>query len=184
MNFSSNWTILHGTNYETLDIPISQQEKIMPISLQADLDGSKNSGTPKWMVKIMENPINPWMIWGENPLCLETPIWSPEISSTPKRPKRSFPSNAQVASPGSLSDSIPASNEMLELLHRWKIHRGYVSYICVCSAYVLKTDCQKKKLYECTKTVISVFARKFCILVSGLIFFFAIQTHIHIIYSI
>ena len=28
---------------------------------------------PKWMVKIMENPINPWMIWGENPLFLETP---------------------------------------------------------------------------------------------------------------
>jgi len=26
---------------------------------------------PKWMVKIMENPINPWMIWGENPLFLE-----------------------------------------------------------------------------------------------------------------
>ena len=22
---------------------------------------------PKWMVKIMENPINPWMIWGEKP---------------------------------------------------------------------------------------------------------------------
>ena len=20
---------------------------------------------PKWMVKIMENPINPWMIWGD-----------------------------------------------------------------------------------------------------------------------
>ena len=29
---------------------------------------SKNSGTPKWMVKIMENPLNKWMIWGENPL--------------------------------------------------------------------------------------------------------------------
>ena len=25
----------------------------------------KNRGTPKWMVKIMENPINPWMIWGD-----------------------------------------------------------------------------------------------------------------------
>ena len=25
---------------------------------------SKNSGTPKWMVKIMENPMNKWMIWG------------------------------------------------------------------------------------------------------------------------
>ena len=30
---------------------------------------------PKWMVKIMENPINPWMIWGENPLFLETSIY-------------------------------------------------------------------------------------------------------------
>ena len=28
---------------------------------------SKNRGTPKWMVKIMENPMNKWMIWGENP---------------------------------------------------------------------------------------------------------------------
>ena len=26
--------------------------------------GVKN---PKWMVKIMESPINPWMIWGEKP---------------------------------------------------------------------------------------------------------------------
>ena len=24
-------------------------------------------GTPKWMVKITENPINPWMIWGDFP---------------------------------------------------------------------------------------------------------------------
>jgi len=25
---------------------------------------SKNKGTPKWMVKIMENPIKKWMIYG------------------------------------------------------------------------------------------------------------------------
>ncbi len=25
---------------------------------------SKNKGTPKWMVKIMEHPMNKWMIWG------------------------------------------------------------------------------------------------------------------------
>jgi len=31
------------------------------------MDVSKNRGTPKWMVKIMENPMNKWMIWGENP---------------------------------------------------------------------------------------------------------------------
>ena len=29
------------------------------------MDVSKNRGTPKWMVKIMENPIFQWMIWGE-----------------------------------------------------------------------------------------------------------------------
>ena len=28
-----------------------------------DLGVSQNSGTPKWMVKIMENPMNKWMIW-------------------------------------------------------------------------------------------------------------------------
>ena len=27
----------------------------------------KNSGTSKWMVYKGLNPINPWMIWGENP---------------------------------------------------------------------------------------------------------------------
>ena len=28
------------------------------------MDFSKNRGTPKWMVKIMENPIKDGMIWG------------------------------------------------------------------------------------------------------------------------
>ena len=31
---------------------------------------SKNTGTPKWRVKIMENPMNTWMIWGVFPLFL------------------------------------------------------------------------------------------------------------------
>jgi len=35
----------------------------------------KIGGTPKWMVKIMENPIKHGMIWGENPLFLETSRW-------------------------------------------------------------------------------------------------------------
>ena len=29
---------------------------------------------PKWMVKIVENPMNKWMIWGYIPLFLETPM--------------------------------------------------------------------------------------------------------------
>ena len=38
---------------------------------------SKNRGTPKWTVKIMENPIKHGMIWGKPPLYLETPIYTP-----------------------------------------------------------------------------------------------------------
>ena len=30
---------------------------------------------PKWMMKIMENPMNKWMIWGGKPLFLETSKW-------------------------------------------------------------------------------------------------------------
>ncbi len=32
--------------------------------------------TPKWMVKIMENPMNKWMIWCFFPLFLETSIYT------------------------------------------------------------------------------------------------------------
>ena len=28
----------------------------------------KNNGTPRWMMKIMENPMNKWMVWGVFPL--------------------------------------------------------------------------------------------------------------------
>ena len=36
----------------------------------------KIGGFPqKWMVKMMEKPIDPWMIWEENPLFLETSIY-------------------------------------------------------------------------------------------------------------
>ena len=34
----------------------------------------KGGNPPKWMVKIMENPMKKWMIWGENPLFSETSI--------------------------------------------------------------------------------------------------------------
>ena len=36
---------------------------------------SENRSTPKWMVKIMENPMNKWMIWGAHPYFLETPFF-------------------------------------------------------------------------------------------------------------
>ena len=36
----------------------------------ADMAVSKNKGTPKWMAKIMENPMNKWMNWR-----VKTPIF-------------------------------------------------------------------------------------------------------------
>ena len=40
-----------------------------------DTGVSKNRGTPKRMVKIMENPMNKWMIWEvKNPIFGLTPI--------------------------------------------------------------------------------------------------------------
>ena len=57
---------------------------------------SKNKGTPKWMVKIMENPIKNGMIWGENPRFSETSIsmdptiFLPAFSAPPKKPMATF----------------------------------------------------------------------------------------------
>ena len=51
----------------------------LPIWYQVDV--SKNRGTPKWMVKIMENPMNKWMIWGVFPLFLvQHPNWFQSIN--------------------------------------------------------------------------------------------------------
>ena len=42
---------------------------ISPSSKQkAPFGCSKNNGTPKWMVKIMKNPMNKWMIWEPTPI--------------------------------------------------------------------------------------------------------------------
>ena len=56
-----------------LALGISEPSTVPPSPLAALKMGvSKNRGTPKWMVKIMENPMSKWMIWGENPLFSET----------------------------------------------------------------------------------------------------------------
>ena len=51
----------------------------------ADLGVSKNNGTPKWMVKIMKNPIKMDDLGGP-PLFLETSIWP--MNQLPKRVRR------------------------------------------------------------------------------------------------
>ena len=48
----------------------------------------RNTATPKWMVKIMENPTNKWMIWGVLPLFLETPRYDVTIEKQ-KQPNES-----------------------------------------------------------------------------------------------
>ena len=42
------------------DVPFLPQQLFDTIHM----DVSKNRGTPKWMVNIMKNPMNKWMIWG------------------------------------------------------------------------------------------------------------------------
>ena len=56
--------------------PRGPEKRVKRFSFQNHLGVSKNMDFPsKWMVKIMENPIFQWMIWGENPLFSETLIW-------------------------------------------------------------------------------------------------------------
>ena len=65
--WSSHWT-------PVLEIP--QDTRIANFLIGDIYVGvSKNRGGPqKWMVYFMENPIK-WMIWGETPLFLETPMY-------------------------------------------------------------------------------------------------------------
>ena len=67
-----------GTSKVTLLI---QQIKLVDSqkSNEIELGVSKNRATPKWMVKVMENPIKKWMIWGYIALFLETPNWYPNL---------------------------------------------------------------------------------------------------------
>ena len=56
---------------ESQGIDVGRGEK--PGMVQVTWVFPKIGGKPQnWMVKIMENPIIQWMIWGENPLFLET----------------------------------------------------------------------------------------------------------------
>ena len=70
------------------------------------MDVSKNRGTPKWMVKIMEIPINKWMIWGEKPTIFgNTQMFSPS-QRKPKKPNRSIASNEKFPAASSKPCSL------------------------------------------------------------------------------
>ena len=46
-------------------VPLGKSSNLV-YSIYIYIGVSKNrGGSPKWMVKIMENPMNKWMIWGE-----------------------------------------------------------------------------------------------------------------------
>ncbi len=56
---------------------IETQKEQGKLLFQSQMGVSKNRGTPKWMVKIMENPIKHGMIWGvkKKPIFGSTPKW-------------------------------------------------------------------------------------------------------------
>ena len=68
-------------------------------NFQKHLGISKNSGTPKWMVKIRENPIKHGMIWGGTPIFGSTPIcfWSLRKKSAPFHLFRPHPHPSNTA---------------------------------------------------------------------------------------
>ena len=60
------YTIFGGTPWKSQRLTLSQAKVSQQKARQSSIRiFPKNSGTPKWMVKIMENLTNPWMIWGE-----------------------------------------------------------------------------------------------------------------------
>ena len=83
-------TIGRATSSPSNDVP-AKHTTLYPFHL-INMGVSKNRGTPKWMVKIMENPMNKWMIWGKTPLFLETPTYhfslhmSGQLRSRSRRP--------------------------------------------------------------------------------------------------
>ena len=72
-------TIQKGTSVSSIHLHfcwgVSAFQPFIFHRMTSHLGVSKNRDTPKWMVKIMKNPMNKWMIWGENPLFSETHIW-------------------------------------------------------------------------------------------------------------
>ena len=80
---------LQGTNISHLEkrkimFEHTLGERICDRSQESKLDNmdvSKNMGKPpKWMVKIMENPMNKWMIWRGfyTPIFGSTPLSNPQ----------------------------------------------------------------------------------------------------------
>ena len=61
----------HGKPNPVDPRPHGMEHRTPPVPAPPEGVSYKN-GTPKWMVKIMENPDLKWMIWGENPLFSET----------------------------------------------------------------------------------------------------------------
>ncbi len=72
--------ILNRTLWKTIEQPLLSQATTglqnTAFSIVKQPYGCfQNSGIPKWMVKIMENPMNKWMIWGvKTPIFGSTPI--------------------------------------------------------------------------------------------------------------
>ena len=78
INISST-TFFHNSallfRYVAGDVGLDYPFACVMISSILHMDVSENSGIPRWMVKIMVQTLLTWMIWGENPLFLETSTW-------------------------------------------------------------------------------------------------------------
>ena len=89
---------------------------------------SKNRGVypPKWMVKIMENPMNKWMIWGETPLFFGlTPIC---IASERKRKVQGFSLDSSAVQ----NSHFPSQIRIFPQIFRWRKQQTNIETINYC----------------------------------------------------
>ena len=81
IHFIQSFPILHGYQLSIRETSLTLNFRRRASEHQGVGDeGGRYMGvfpkiSPKWMVKIMENILLKWMIWGENPLFSETPIF-------------------------------------------------------------------------------------------------------------
>ena len=157
MNFSSNWTIPHETpKLLTFQFPNNKVQHANSTSNR--LDVSKDSGTPKWMVKIMENPIKMDDLGGKTPYVWKHPFGVQKFlplqkgQKGPSLPKSLLPDLFQIRSLTNAMLDVGTGGTPLE-------DSPWLCILYVCSAYVLKTDCKKKKGYMNVQKLSSVCAR-------------------------
>ena len=140
------WEPLAGC--ESFKRPVGQDDQWMDGKVEKGSYGcwTKNRGRflpPKWMVKIMENPMNKWMIWGAHPYFWKHPSYGcffirntlPETDGSPLKIGWVPKGNEKVYQPSIFRCELLVSGRVSHLPHHFRGNINMKSHIC----FFLKT---------------------------------------------